>query len=337
MHASDGFVAAWKVAIVRGALAARGIAMPRPALHTSPPMSRRRATLSGRRTKKGALVGFHARASAALTAIPSCRLLVPGLVAALPAFEAVVAAGASRAGELALTATHGPAGIDLAVTGGRPCDRALAIDLAAIAGAHDLARLTWGDEPVATARPPFQAFGAARVVPPPGAFLQATAAGEAALVAAVRHAVGDAGRVADLFAGCGTFALPLAGAAEVHAVEGDATMLAALDAGWRRATGLRRMTTEARDLLRRPLLASELARVDAVVVDPPRAGAAAQMAQIAELTVPRVAGVSCDPVSFARDAAILLAGGYRLTDIAVVDQFRWSPHVEIAAAFSRRT
>jgi 23S rRNA (uracil1939-C5)-methyltransferase len=176
-------------------------------------------------------------------------------------------------------------------------------------------------------------MGRARVVPPPGAFLQATAEGEAALVRAVRETVGDAGRVADHFAGCGTFALPLAEGAEVHAVEGDAAMLAALDAGWRAAAGLRRVTTEARDLFRRPLLAGELKRFDAVVLDPPRAGAEAQARALAGSGVARVAMVSCNPVSFARDAAILVAGGYRLERVQVVDQFRWSGHVELAARF----
>ncbi|MBC7143682.1 MAG: class I SAM-dependent RNA methyltransferase, partial [Rhodobacteraceae bacterium] len=172
-------------------------------------------------------------------------------------------------------------------------------------------------------------------VPPSGAFLQATGAGEAALVGAVREAVGAAKRIADLFAGAGTFSLPLADRAEVHAVEGEASMLAALDAGWRQASGLHRVTTEARDLFRRPLLRDELMRFDAVVIDPPRAGAEAQARELAGAGVPVIAAVSCNPVTFARDARILSDAGFAIDWVQVVDQFRWSPHVELVARLSR--
>jgi len=178
-------------------------------------------------------------------------------------------------------------------------------------------------------------MGRAQVVPPPGGFLQATAHGQAALVAAVRAAVGDVTRVADLFAGCGTFALPLAQGAEVLAVEGDRAMLAALEAGWRGAPGLRPVRVTARDLFRAPLEGPELAGFDAVVIDPPRAGASAQARALAAAGPARIASVSCNPSTFARDAKVLVAGGYRLDWIAIVDQFRWSTHVELAASFTR--
>ena len=138
----------------------------------------------------------------------------------------------------------------------------------------------------------------------------------------------------DLFAGCGTFALPLAMRAEVHAVEGDAEMLSALDAGWRHAQGVKQVTTEARDLFRRPLMPDETVKADAVVLDPPRAGAEAQVAELVKAAVPRIAYVSCNPVTFARDAAELVAAGYSLDWIQVVDQFRWSAHVELVASFT---
>ena len=334
MHASDRFVAAWKVERVRRALAARGLAAEIAGIATSPPMSRRRATLSGRRLRGGAVVGFHARASSSVTAIPECRLLLPSLTAALPACEAIVASDASRKAEMALTLTDAPEGVDVAATGGRPLDAPSRERLAGIARDAGWARLAWDGEVVAQAARPSQRFGAARVAPPPGAFLQATRQGEAALVAVVRAGLAGASRIADLFAGCGTFALPLARGAEVHAVEADAAMLGALEAGWRGAGGLRRVTTEARDLFRRPL-AGELARFDAVVVDPPRAGAQAQAAALAAHGPGRVAMVSCEPATFARDAAALVAGGYRLGPVHVVDQFRWSPHVELAAILRR--
>ena len=336
MHASDRFVAGWKQDVVRTALAGQGIEAPFRPVVTSPPRSRRRATLAGRRTKTGAIVGFHGRASGMIVDLPGCELLHPDLTAALPHLARITMLGASRNGEVALALTRGEDGIDLAVSGGKPLDQSLFSALAALAERADLARLSWDGEIVVARRAVAQRFGRARVVPPPGAFLQATPEGEAALVAAMREAVGPARRLADLFAGSGTFALPLAEAAEVHAVEGDAAMQAALDAGWRQAQGLHLVTTEARDLFRRPLMPGELRGFDAVVIDPPRAGAEAQTGAIADSDVRIVAAVSCNPVSFARDARILCRGGFALDWVQVVDQFRWSPHVELAARFSRR-
>jgi 23S rRNA (uracil1939-C5)-methyltransferase len=334
-HARDSFVLAWKQDIVRAALAAEGLdAMFHPP-HISPARSRRRATLAGRRTKAGALVGFHGRASDTLQPVPDCHLLHPDLMALLPALETITMIGATRKGALSLGITRSEDGADVQVRGGKPLTPALHQDLAACAQTHGLARLTWEDEVIALRASPRHAMGRALVVPPPGAFLQATREGEAALVAAVRAGVAGSARIADLFAGCGTFALPLAEEAEVLAVEGDAAMLAALDAGWRAAPGLRRVTTQARDLFRRPLLVTELSGFDAIVIDPPRAGAQAQIAQIARADVPVVAHVSCNPATFARDARTLVSAGFRLEWVQVVDQFRWSPHVELAARFTR--
>ncbi|MCB2134760.1 MAG: class I SAM-dependent RNA methyltransferase [Rhodobacteraceae bacterium] len=334
MHASDGFVAGWKAEVVKTALAAQGLEAPFRPVITSAPGSRRRATLAGRRTKKGALVGFHGRASETITEISGCRLLHPELMASLPYLSEVTMLGASRKGELALTVTRTEGGIDLAVLGGKPLEQSLFSSLAGLAERADLARLTWDSEAVANRRPAPQRFGRALVVPPAGAFLQATPDGEAALVAAVREAVGGARRVADLFAGSGTFTLPLAENAEIHAVEGEAAMLVALDGGWRLAQGLHKVTTEARDLFSRPLMPDELKRFDAVVIDPPRAGAEAQMRELAMAKVPVIAGVSCNPVTFARDTRILSDSGYRIDWVQVVDQFRWSPHVELVARLS---
>lgn len=334
-YARDSFVAAWKEDLVRGMLASEGLEAEFRPMHTSPPRSRRRATLAGRRTKTGALVGFHARASDTLVEIPECHLLHPDLMAALPALVEITALGATRKGELTLSITRSDDGADVQARGGKPLSPLLHQDLAACAATHGLARLTWEEEVLAQRAPPRQIMGRALVVPPPGAFLQATAEGEAALVTAVRAAVGGAARLTDLFAGCGTFALPLAEQAEVLAVEGDGAMLATLDAGWRSAPGLRRITTQTRDLFRRPLLPAELAGLDAVVIDPPRAGAQAQIAELARSGVPVIAHVSCNPATFARDARMLVSAGFRLDWVQVVDQFRWSPHVELAARFSR--
>lgn len=333
-HADDAFVAAWKLDVVRGALAGQGLDATVTGPLTSPPQTRRRATLTGRRTKAGVSLGFHMRGSDQIVAVPGCLLLDPEVMATFPALEALTAIGATRKGALSLTVTATLTGPDVAVTGGKPLEAALLQDLAALAEAHGIARLTWDGEGVALRAQPLVAMGRARVPLPPGAFLQATAAGEAALLAAVRAAIGPARRVVDLFAGCGTFALPLAEAAEVHAVEGDGALTAALASGARSTPGLKAVTTETRDLFRRPLLPDEL-RSDAVVIDPPRAGAEAQVAEIARAAVPVVAMVSCNPVTFARDARALVAAGYGLDTVLVVDQFRWSTHVELVARFRR--
>lgn len=334
-HASDSFLAEWKEEIVRTALEAQGLTTEYLPIHVSPPQSRRRAALSVRRTKKGALSGFHARASDVIVDIPDCQLLHPDLVAARPAAEALAQVGASRKQALTVQLTLSDAGIDVHVEGGKPLDGPLQIELAALAGRFDLARLSWADEVIVTRHAPVHRFGGVAVVPPPGAFLQATIEGEQALQQDVARIVGGARRVLDLFAGSGTFALPLARNAEVHAVEGDSAMLTALDAGWRKAQELHGVSHEARDLFRRPLMPDELARFDAAVIDPPRAGALAQIAELCASEIPVIAYVSCNPVSFARDARQLADAGYALRSLRVVDQFRWSAHVELVAEFTR--
>ena len=335
-HASDMFLARWKSDVVRQALAARGIDFnPEPAA-TSGANTRRRATLAGKRTKKGALVGFHGRASDMIVPIPSCTLLDRAIIDALPWFEKLVRLGGTRRGEVAISVTTSLNGLDIGISGAKKPDMQLLSELGALARQAGFARLTWNDEIIATIAPAEQLFGEVRITPPPGAFLQATPEGQNALISAVQQAVAGAHRIADLFAGCGTFSLPPARQAEVAAIEGDADALSALQAAWRATAGMKAITTQRRDLFRRPLLTAELDQFDAVVLDPPRAGAFAQAGQLATSAVSRVVHVSCNPVTFARDADILLRGGFRLDDLTVVDQFRWSPHVELVAVFSRR-
>ncbi|MWD27855.1 class I SAM-dependent RNA methyltransferase [Aquicoccus sp. SCR17] len=334
-HASDDFVAEWKQEVVRQALAAHGLEAPLRPILTSPPNSRRRATFSAKRTKQGALVGFHARASATIIEIPDCRILHPDLLALRPGIAELAVIGASRKGEISVAVTLSEAGPDVSVREGKPLDGPLELRLAQETERLGLARLTWNGEVIAMRHPPAQRFGRTQVVPPPGAFLQATPEGEAALRAAVLEAVDGAKRVVDLFAGCGTFSLPLAEGADVLAVEGDAEMMRALDTGWRRGRDLHQLSTETRDLFRVPLRPDELSRFDAAVLDPPRAGAEAQVAELAEAGVPRIAYASCNPVTFARDVARLARAGYALDWVQVVDQFRWSPHVELCAALHR--
>jgi len=219
--------------------------------------------------------------------------------------------------------------------GGKALDRQLRVHLPRIATRFGLARLIWNGELVAQSAPPRHRIGRADVVLPPGAFLQATDHGEDCLQAAILDATGGACRTVDLFAGCGTFSLRLCERGPVTAVEGDRSMAEAMQQAANRAGLPYPLEVRTRDLFRDPLSAEELTGFDAVVLDPPRAGAAAQVAELARSGVATVAYVSCDPASFARDAAVLVESGYRLAWVQVVDQFRWSPHTELAARFSR--
>jgi 23S rRNA (uracil1939-C5)-methyltransferase len=334
-HASDSFVAEWKTGLIAQALAAQGLSSDIRPIVTSPAQSRRRATFAARRTKKGTMSGFYGRASGTVIEIPECKLVAPELLAARDIAEALAELGGSRKATLAVTITTSRVGLDIQVSGGKPIDGPLRITLAALCDSRGFARLAWEDEVIAQRAPPVQRFGVADVCPPPGAFLQATAHGEAHLLAAVQEAVQGARRVIDLFAGCGTFTLPLAKDAEVWAVESDAQMMEAMDKGWRMAKGLKTVKHTARDLYRRPLLPDEFYKFDAVVMDPPRAGAEAQTAEIVRSGIKSVAYVSCNPVTFARDVAKLVEGGFVLDWVQPVDQFRWSSHVELAAQLSR--
>jgi 23S rRNA (uracil1939-C5)-methyltransferase len=333
-HVSDGFLAGWKTDNVKAALAAHGIEAGFLPLAISPPRTRRRATFAARRTKKAAMAGFHTKGSNVIVEISECHLLHPDLMAALPVAEDLAIAGTSRKHHIDVAVTLSDNGLDMLITGGKPLDGPLRITLGALAEKHGLARLCWEDEVISYRAAPEQMFGITRVTPPPGSFLQATLEGQTALQADVKSIVAGAKYVVDLYAGCGTFALDLATHSAVHAVEGSAAMIEALDAGWRNTQGLKPVTYEVRDLHQNPLLPDELAKYDAVVIDPPRVGAEAQIAQICAAKTPKIAYVSCNPTSFARDAKMLVEGGYQLEHLRVVDQFRWSAHVELVANFS---
>lgn len=335
-HASDPFVAGWKRDRIAEALATRGLETELRGTLTSPPRSRRRAVFSARRTRQAATLGFHARRDARIVEIEDCVVLDPSLLALREPLKALAMLGGTRKGELKFAVTATATGADVDASGGKDADGPLRLRLAAWAAETGVARLSWNGEPVAAPRPPQLDFDAARVTPPPGAFLQATREGEAALLALVREAAGEEGPAADLFCGLGTFALPLSQTRPVAAFDGEAALIEALDAAWRSAGGrLRKLTAIRRDLTRRPLTAHELRGFGAVVIDPPRTGAKAQSEMLAASVVRRIAAVSCNPETFARDARILVDGGYSLDWVQPVDQFRWSPHTELAAAFSK--
>lgn len=334
-HLSPQAYAAWKRGLVATALAHRGIDCAVDPLVDAHGVGRRRTTLHVRFARGMPRAGFMAARSHDLIDLDACPILVPALADA-PALARALAmpfAARGKPFDVHLTATGTGIDIDLRGVGATGLDARL--DLPAIAEAHDLARITVGGELIVERHAPRIMCGPARVTLPPGAFLQATGAGEAALATLVQAHAGDAGTIADLFCGIGPFALRLAQKAEIFAADSNNAAIAALDTAARHTPGLKPVTTVRRDLFRNPLGADELKRHAAVVFDPPRAGAEAQARELAASVVPVVIAVSCDPASFARDAAILIAGGYRLTRVTPVDQFRHAPHVELVARFAR--
>ena len=341
-HLDQASYSNWKRDLVETALAHRGLETEVAPLVASQPRSRRRATLAATRTKKSVTLGYYARGTHNIVPISECPLVVPEIEQALPGLAALVEPGLSRKGRAAIAVTATRSGLDVAVTGGKALDdtedSSLRDRLGSGAAEMDLARLSWDDEIVAERRAPMIRLGGLDIALPPGGFLQATEEGEKVLSSSVQEIVGGARRIVDLFAGAGTFAASLAERASVHAVESDDEALKRLDRAVRDqgpALGLKPLTTERRDLFRRPMLASELDKYEAVVLDPPRAGAQAQAAELAASSVPRIAYVSCSPASFARDARILVDGGYRLVSVTPVDQFLWSAHVELVGSFIR--
>ncbi len=341
-HLEAGRTASWKREQVVQALARRGLPgeAVRP-LIAVPPGSRRRAALAAVRTQAGVLLGFHERASHKVIDAPGCRLLTPGLTAVLPLLRAALAGILAPRESADVTLCETESGVDLLLISRRPPDLAAREALAELARSADLARLSWAPpdgepEPVARRRPPRISFAGVAVVPPPGGFLQPSAEGESALTRLVLDGLpAPAERVLDLYAGCGAFSFPLAEHARVHAVEGDEAALAALRTAARGAGLEGRVSAEARDLARRPLQASELAGFDCAVFDPPRAGARMQAEAFAASDLPAVVAVSCNPNTFARDARILVHGGFALAEVTPLDQFPWSGHVELVAGFKR--
>jgi len=285
---------------------------------------RRRATLHA--TKSAA--GFMALRSHAIHDLDTCPILVPALARAPEIARAIAAA----TGPCDVSFTASDMGLDVAIRAkaAKPGAR-----LTAIAHQFDLARLSLNGEPLILHRQPVVAMGRSSVPLPISSFLQATADAEEVLASLVIDAVKGARQVADLFCGIGPFALRLAASVPVFAADSDAHAIGALNAAKRKTKGLKPITAERRDLFREPLGVFELNRFDAVVLDPPRAGAKAQVEELAKSKVPTVAYVSCDPQSFSRDAAILIAGGYRIGAATPVDQFAYSSHVEVAAVFYR--
>jgi 23S rRNA (uracil1939-C5)-methyltransferase len=326
----------WKRSLVVEAMEQAGLIAPVDTLIDAHGQGRRRAVLHARRGAHDVLeVGFSAPRAHHIIAIDRCPVLAHGLDGAVAAAWALaeILKPSNKPLDIHVTATD--SGIDMDVRGSGPLSPSRTTALARFTQAHKIARLTRHGELVAQGSQPLLKVGNAHVALPPGAFLQATAEGEAALTRLVIGHVRTAKRVADLFSGIGTFALRLAERARVTAADNEASAVKALERAAQTTPGLKPVEAHTRDLFRRPFMAAELKGYEAVVFDPPRQGAEAQALELAKSKVPIVVAVSCDAATFARDARILVGGGYKLAGVTPVDQFRYSAHVELVAKFER--
>jgi 23S rRNA (uracil1939-C5)-methyltransferase len=325
---------AWKRQVVADAFTQQGIAAEVEPVVPIAPETRRRATFSAIRTAKGIILGFHRRGAEEIVDLAECPVMVPAIARRLETFRKIasLAIGRQQARLIVVAADNG---LDIAVEGGRRIGRAEREALGSLATDQTLARLTVDGSEVFLNRRPVTAAGDVTLLPVPGGFLQAAASAEAALAAAVLDHIGDAAPIADLFTGIGTFSLRLARRAAVTAVEGDGDLLAAIEAAAHHTQGLKPVTVRKRDLFRNPLAPIELNGFGAVVFDPPSAGAKAQAEAIAASAVKKVVAVSCNPATLARDARILIDGGYRLIRVLPVDQFLFSAEIEGVAMFVR--
>lgn len=281
-------------------------------------------------------IGFHARGSHNIVDMHECRVLTPGLLSLAAKLRAIMGEILNDGENAEVHATEADNGFDLMLRWPRKTSTALVAQFAQWAGRNNVARVVSGRDILVDMAPPALRIGPAAVRIPTGAFLQPTRDGEAALQNFVVEALSGTKKIADLFSGCGTFAFALASKAKVHAVEFEAPMLNALAAAAKTTTGLKPITTEKRDLFKVPLTANELNQFDAAVLDPPRAGAAAQVAQLARSKIKRIAYASCNADSFAVDARVLVDAGFKMGTVVPVDQFLWSGHIELIAAFTRR-
>ena len=335
-HYADAPYQAYKRGLVVDALKAKGLDVPVADLIPAHAGERRRTVFTMRRTEKEMLIGFNQASSHHIVSIRECPVATPGIVARLDDIRAIGSALTTSADPFRVTVLETATGLDLGFEGIRKLgDHERQAMTRAVLRLKGIARVSHEGEILIEPVKPLISFGGVSVSPAPAGFTQATVAAEEAMAELVLAHLAKAKKIADLFAGAGTFALRLARKAKVHAVEGEAKALAALDHAARNTQGLKPVTVEKRDLFRRPLMVSELKTFDGLVFDPPRAGAEAQVKELARTAISRIAAVSCNPLTLARDLRVLVDGGYRIDSVTPIDQFLWSSHVETVALLSR--
>jgi 23S rRNA (uracil1939-C5)-methyltransferase len=335
-HMADAPYRAFKRQLVIDALKSKGLTPEVGEIVPARPGERRRLVFAARKTEKDMLIGFNQAESHHIVAIEECPISSAGIIARLPAIRAIAASLATNAEPFRVAVLETLSGLDISVDEVKKLSdpqRRKAIETAL--GLRGIARVSLNGEILVEPSKPMVEFGGVQVSPPPGSFTQATKPAEEAMAELVIAHAGKAKRIADLFAGSGTFSLRLARIGRVHAVEAEAKALAALDHAARNTQGLKPVTVEKRDLFRRPLMTQEFKPYDAVVFDPPRAGAEFQCQELARSAVKKIVAVSCNPLTLARDLAILVEGGYRITQVTPIDQFLWTSHVEVVATLEK--
>ncbi|NZD60312.1 class I SAM-dependent RNA methyltransferase [Rhizobium sp. WYCCWR 11290] len=335
-HMADASYRAFKRQLVIDALKSKGLTPEVGEIVPARPGERRRVVFAARKTEKDMLVGFNQAESHHIVAIEECPISSAGIIARLPAIRAIAASLATSAEPFRVAVLETLSGLDISVDEVKKLSdpqRRKAIETAL--SLRGIARVSLNGEILVEPSKPMVEFGGVQVSPPPGSFTQATKPAEEAMAELVIAHAGKAKRIADLFAGSGTFSLRLARIGRVHAVEAEAKALAALDHAARNTQGLKPVSVEKRDLFRRPLMTQEFKPYDAVVFDPPRAGAEFQCQELARSGVKRIVAVSCNPLTLARDLAILVEGGYRITQVTPIDQFLWTSHVEVVATLEK--
>jgi len=335
-HWESRYYQAWKRELVVSALAAHGLDVPVDALVPARPQTRRRVTLTARAGLSGQVVGFNRYQSHDVVEITQCPVTVPEIVARFDDIRHLSAFLAGRNKTFHITVTLAKNGLDIAINEAKPVNDKERQNLVRFAVDKGIARIAVNGEIIIEQEKPLLDFGHVAVEIPPGGFLQATADAEDRLGRLVLEGLGRTKRAVDLFSGAGTFTFRMAEKMNVHAVEQDHAALHALDRAARQATGLKKVSHEERDLFRRPMTFKELAGFDGFVFDPPRAGAQEQAKEIAKAVIPHGVAVSCNPVTLARDLAILVEGGYELKRVVPVDQFLWTSHVEVVAFLTKR-
>jgi len=304
-----------------------------------PAHTRRRVTLAAMKNRQGVVLGFHQKRGNQLVNITECTIAVPEIVAMFDPLRDLLGDILPGGGKATIAMTVTEKGVDMLIDAGIPLDLPLREALASFALQVDVARLTWklkdDEEPVIVLRTPIVTFHQTKITLPTSVFLQASAPSEAALIDYVRREVGGASQIADLFSGCGTFSYPLAAQAKVDAFDIDIEMVEAARRALPKGQDAPRLVSNRRDLFKEPLTVSELAHYDAVVLDPPRAGAKTQCIELAKSEVPDIVMVSCNPATFSRDARTLVDGGYVMDSVQPIDQFLWSAHIELVASFYR--
>ncbi len=338
-HMAHGPYLEWKRDQLRLALNSRGLDAPIEPMRSATASGRRRAVLTATKAGHKTLLGYHQRQNNMLVDLEECPVLVAEITTALPKLKKLAELAVPRRGELKMTIISSQTGLDVALERKEAFTERMTRDLTMRMASDDFARLSANGEVLIEIRPPLTDMDGAAVTLPPAGFLQATNDAQKLLSELVIQGMGKSRKIADLFSGAGTFTFPLAKIANVHAVEGDAAAVKALDQGMRRAASRKTITIERRDLFRRPLMAAELDDFgdgyDAVVFDPPRAGAEAQAQELARSKVKTVVAVSCNPATLARDLRLLVDGGFQIERVTPVDQFQYTPHTEVVAVLKR--